>query len=76
LVFHVDITDLALEDAADYIRFIRDVNKESEAAERWFHGVVKEIAFITHPGVRSAPVTLSNCRKPPELGDGGALTGQ
>ena len=29
--------------AEDYVRFIRDVRKEPEAAERWFHGLVEAI---------------------------------
>jgi plasmid stabilization system protein ParE len=43
LVFQVDITDQALLDAEDYARFIRDVNQEPEAADRWFRGLVRAI---------------------------------
>lgn len=43
MVFRVDITEPALRDAADYVGFIRDVNKEPEAAERWFRGLVRAI---------------------------------
>jgi plasmid stabilization system protein ParE len=43
LAFPVDIADPALEDAEEYVRFIRDVNKEPEAAERWFRGLVAAI---------------------------------
>jgi plasmid stabilization system protein ParE len=43
LAFQVDITEPALADAEDYVRFIRDVRKEPEAAERWFRGLVQAI---------------------------------
>jgi plasmid stabilization system protein ParE len=43
LAFHVDITDPALADAQEYVRFIRVVKKEPEAAERWFRGLVHAI---------------------------------
>lgn len=43
MVFQVDITEPALVDAEDYVRFIRDVRKEPDAAERWFRGLVQEI---------------------------------
>ncbi|MBM3736511.1 MAG: type II toxin-antitoxin system RelE/ParE family toxin [Acidobacteria bacterium] len=33
----------ALADAEDYVRFIRDVRKEPEVAERWFRGLVHAI---------------------------------
>ena len=40
MVFQVDITEPALADAEEYVRFIRDVRKEPEAAEQWFRGLV------------------------------------
>lgn len=43
MAFHVDVTDPALADAEDYVRRIRDVNKEPDAAERWFRGLVTAI---------------------------------
>jgi plasmid stabilization system protein ParE len=43
LAFQVDITEPALVDAEDYVRFIRDVKKEPRAAERWFRGLVQAI---------------------------------
>jgi plasmid stabilization system protein ParE len=43
LAFQVDIADPALVDAEDYVRFVRDVKKEPEAAERWFRGLVEAI---------------------------------
>ena len=43
MAFQVDITEPALADAEGYVRFIRDVNKEPEAAKRWFRGLVKAI---------------------------------
>jgi plasmid stabilization system protein ParE len=43
LAFHVDITDPALEEAEDYVHYLRDVRKEHEAAARWFRGLVAAI---------------------------------
>ena len=43
MAFLVDITEPALADAEDYDRFIRDVRKEPEAAERWFRGLVQAV---------------------------------
>ena len=43
MAFLVDITEPALADAEEYVRFIRDVRKEPEAAERWFRGLVQAI---------------------------------
>ena len=43
MAFQVDITEPALVDAEDYVRFVRDVKKEPEAAERWFRGLVEAI---------------------------------
>ena len=43
MAFQVDITEPALVDAEDYVRFIREVKKEPEAAERWFRGLVQAI---------------------------------
>ena len=43
MAFQVDITEPAIADAEDYVRFIRDVRKEPEAAERWFRGLIQAI---------------------------------
>ena len=43
MAFQVDITEPALADAEDYVRFIREVGKQPEAAERWFRGLVRAI---------------------------------
>ena len=43
MAFQIDITDPALEDAADYVRFVREVKKEPEAANRWFRGLVQAV---------------------------------
>jgi plasmid stabilization system protein ParE len=54
LAFQVDITDPALTDAEDYVRYIREVRKESEAAERWFRGLVRAIYSLEEsPGLMS-----------------------
>ena len=41
--YHVEITETALDDAEEYVQFIRKVNKEPEAAEKWFRGLVSAI---------------------------------
>lgn len=46
MAFHVDITEPALVDAEDYVRFIRDIKKEPEAVERWFRGLVQAICSL------------------------------
>ena len=43
LAFNIDITDPALADAETYVRFIRDIRQEPEAAQRWFRGLVQAI---------------------------------
>jgi plasmid stabilization system protein ParE len=43
LAYKVDITDRALSDAHDYALFIRREKKESEAAQRWFRGLLSAI---------------------------------
>ena len=43
MAFQVDIADPALADAEDYVPFIRDVRRETEAASRWFRGLVQAI---------------------------------
>lgn len=41
--FQIDITEPALEDAEEYVLFIRIRKKEPEAAARWFRGLVHAI---------------------------------
>lgn len=41
--FRIEVTEPALTDAEEYVRFIRDKHQEPEAAERWFHGLVEAI---------------------------------
>ena len=43
MAFQVDITEPALVDAEDYVRFVRDVKKEPDLAERWFRGLIEAI---------------------------------
>ena len=43
MVLQVDITEPALNDAEEYVRFIRETRKEPEAAGRWFRGLVQAI---------------------------------
>ena len=46
MAFRVDIAEPALTDAEDYVRYIREVRKQPEAAERWFRGLVKNVYSI------------------------------
>jgi plasmid stabilization system protein ParE len=43
LPYRVRITDAALADARDYVRFVRDVKKEPAAAERWYRGLLEAV---------------------------------
>ena len=43
MAFRIDITEPALADAEEYVRFIRETRNEPEAAERWFHGLAQAI---------------------------------
>ena len=43
MAFQVEITEPALADAEEYVRFIREVRRQPEAAERWFRGLVRAI---------------------------------
>ena len=56
MAFHVDITEPALADAEGYVRFIRDVKKEPEAAERWFRGLLQAIFSLEELPERCAPI--------------------
>ena len=50
MAFQVDITEPALSDAEEYVRFIRDVKVEADAADRWFRGLVQAIYSLEdHP---------------------------
>ena len=43
MVFEVEITEAALAEAEEYVRFIRDARKDPLAAERWWNGLLAEI---------------------------------
>ena len=43
MAVRVDIAEPALVDAEEYVLFIRDIQKEPEAAERWFRGLIQAI---------------------------------
>ena len=43
MAFQVDITEPALLDAEEYVRFIREIKHEPEAAGRWFRGLIQAI---------------------------------
>ena len=44
--YRVRITDAALADARDYVRFVRDVKKEPAAAERWYRGLLEAVFLL------------------------------
>jgi plasmid stabilization system protein ParE len=46
LAYKVEITDSALEDAEEYVEYIRLEKKEPRAAERWFRGLVSAILSL------------------------------
>jgi len=46
LAYRVRITESALADARDYVRFIRDVKQEPEAADRWYRGLAAAVVSL------------------------------
>jgi plasmid stabilization system protein ParE len=52
LAFQIDLTESALIDAEEYVRFIRDNKKETAAAERWFRGLVQAIYSLEEMPLR------------------------
>ncbi|HEY4364661.1 MAG TPA: type II toxin-antitoxin system RelE/ParE family toxin [Bryobacteraceae bacterium] len=52
MAFQVEITDQALLDAEEYVRFIREVKKEPDAVSRWFRGLVQAIYSLETSPVR------------------------
>jgi plasmid stabilization system protein ParE len=56
LVFQVEITEPALADAEGYVKFIRDERNEPEAAERWFHGLMRAIYSLEERAERCAVI--------------------
>ncbi len=44
--YRVKITNAALGDAQEYVDFIQHANKEPEAAEKWFRGLVNTILSL------------------------------
>ena len=63
--YHVEITETALDDAEECVQFIRKVNKEPEAAEKWFRGLVSAIYSLEEVSLNgdSAPHLLLAKRK-------------
>ena len=43
MAFRVDITDPALIDAEEYVKFIREIRLEPEGADKWFRGLIAAI---------------------------------
>ena len=39
MVFQIEISEVALSDAEEYVRFIRETNLEPAAADRWYRGL-------------------------------------
>ena len=56
MAFQVDITEPALADIEDQVRFIRDVRKQPDAAERWLLGLVRAIDSLEHLPERCAVI--------------------
>jgi plasmid stabilization system protein ParE len=60
LPYRVRITDAALADARDYVRFIRDVKKEPAAAERWYRGLLEAVFSLEQLPARCPPIPEAN----------------
>lgn len=56
MAFQVDIAEPALNDAAEYVRFIREGKREPEAAERWFRGLVSAIYSLEQSPARCSVI--------------------
>jgi plasmid stabilization system protein ParE len=56
LGFQIEITEPALIDAEEFVLFIRDRNKEREAAARWFRGLVQAIYSLEEFPERCPPI--------------------
>ena len=56
MVFHVEITDSALRDAEDFVRFIRDVRLEPAGVELWWNGFVDHVLSLESEPLRCALV--------------------
>lgn len=54
--YKVEITDSALEDAEEYVQYIRLEKKEPGAAERWFRGLVSIILSLETLPARCARI--------------------
>lgn len=48
-----------LADARDYVQFIRDVNQEPEAAERWYRGLLAAVLSLEESPSRCPPIPES-----------------
>lgn len=56
MAFRVDVTEPALADSEEYVRFIREVRREPEAAERWFRGLVDAVYSLEEFPDRCPPI--------------------
>ena len=56
LAYKVEITDSALEDAEEYVEYIRLEKREPRAAERWFRGLVSAILSLETSPSRCARI--------------------
>jgi plasmid stabilization system protein ParE len=56
LAFRVDITETAIGDAEEYVRFIREQGREPEAAERWWRGLLDAIDSLEEMPLRCPPI--------------------
>ena len=60
LAFRVDITETALGDAEEYVRFIREQGSEPEVAERWWRGLLDAIDSLEDMPERCPPIPEIN----------------
>lgn len=46
MAFYVEITEPALVDAEEYVRYLCDIKGEREFAQRWLHGLTERIESL------------------------------
>lgn len=56
MAFQIDITEPALSDAEDHVRYIRDVARDPAGSERWFRGLVQAIYSLEEMPERCAVI--------------------
>lgn len=56
MAFRVDITETAIDDAEEYVQFIREQGSEAEVAQRWWHGLLDAIDSLEEMPERCPPI--------------------